>query len=197
MNLEIQYQRLLVRTFFAYFFAVSSSFAASANVPEELSVCFDFSCKSSKVVNLNADEWQRVSSLFLLNSDADEERDRLKDAVATMEQLMGLHTPTYRDIAKNWSKEHAETTLLSGQMDCIDESLNTTTYLRAMESAGLLKFHRILDRAYRKSLFDQHWAAEIEDLQSGQRYVIDSWFKDNGLSPILVKSERWYDLTWF
>ena len=99
MNLGIQHQRLLVRTFFAYFFAVSIAFADLANVPEELSVCFDFSCKSSKMVNLNVDEWQRVSSLFLLNSDADEERDRLKDAVAIMEQLMGLHTPTHRDVA--------------------------------------------------------------------------------------------------
>lgn len=196
-NSDILHQRILARAVLILLCMVSYTSAFSESTPGDLPVCFDFSCKSNEVVNLNADEWQSVTSLFLLNSNATEERKRLKDAVATMEQLVGLYTPTHRDMAKNFSEEHADIASLPGQMDCIDESLNTTTYLRAIESAGLLKFHRILDRAHRKSLFDQHWAAEIEDLQSGQRYVVDSWFKDNGLSPILVKSERWYDLTWF
>jgi hypothetical protein len=166
-------------------------------IPGNISVCFDFSCKTRVSVSLNNEDWQEVYKILESSESALQERDNIKQAIATMEQLVGQYTPTHRDIARNWSEKHQDLAALPGQMDCIDESINTTTYLRLLEQAGLLKFHRVLDRAYRKSLFDQHWAAEVVDIQNGQHYVIDSWFADNGEIPILVKSERWYKLSWF
>ena len=88
-----------------------------------------------------------------------------------------------------------QTSLFPGQLDCIDESINTTRYLELFEQAGLLKFHRVTERAYRRSLFDQHWAAQLQDLKSSRRYVIDSWYGDNGEPPLMVSSERWMDLS--
>ena len=174
-----------------------TSLGNDSAIPDEIPVCFDFSCKSRMTVSLNIEDWRDVYELFEHNESALQERDNIKQAIAVMEYLVGQYTPTHRDIARNWSEKYQELAELPGQMDCIDESINTTTYLRLLEQAGLLKYHRVLDRAYRKSLIDQHWAAEVADIHSGQHYVIDSWFADNGEAPIMVKSERWYKLSWF
>ncbi len=165
--------------------------------PDTVRVCFDFACKSQNEVTLSLADWRRVSNLFLLSGNAKEERARIKDAIALMESLVGQYAPTHRDVGMNWAHEDESLNAISGQMDCIDESINTTTYLREIEKAGFLEYHRVLDRVYRKSLLYQHWAAQVEDIASGQKYVIDSWFKDNGEHPVLVKSERWHDLTLF
>lgn len=165
--------------------------------PSNMEICFDFACKTKNEVSLSIQDWSRVSKLFLLSASAAEERDRMKDAVALMETLVGQYTPTHRDVGRNWSREDESLNSIPGQMDCIDESINTTTYLGEIERAGFLKFHRVLKRVYRKSFPYQHWAAEIEEITTGQKYVIDSWFNDNGEHPVLVTSERWHDVGLF
>ena len=40
----------------------------------------------------------------------------------------------------------------------------------------------------------QHWAAQIEEVATGRRFVYDTGFKDNGRPPIMVSSERWHNL---
>ena len=76
----------------------------------------------------------------------------------------------------------------------LDESLNATRFLTLLETQGLLRYHRVLERAYRRSLVTQHWAAQIEEVATGRRFVYDTWFKDNGRPPIMVSSERWHNL---
>ena len=85
---------------------------------------------------------------------------------------------------------------MTGQMDCIDESINTTTYLTLFEQQGYLRWHRVTDRAYRGSLLDAHWAAQVEQVDNAVKYVIDSWFQDNGMLPYIAKSTEWLDLRW-
>lgn len=171
------------------------SFAAaeSADVPEEFKVCFGFGCKSSQWVRLNEVEWGQVKSLFNQVTDARTERRRIKEAVAMMETLVGQYSPTHRDIGRNWLFSNYKAAPRTGQMDCIDESLNTTTYLKLMENIGVLRYHLVQRRAYRNNFFAQHWAAEILDIATGQNYVVDSWFRDNGELPYLVKGESWYN----
>ena len=159
-------------------------------------VCYNFSCRTTSQVTLSAEEWQSAADLFQAQS-ADDEREQIKLAIARMEQLAGNYLPTHRDIAFNLPKtdDHDHDELFPGQQDCIDESINTMAYLRLFEKTGLLRFHRSLDRAYRRTIWDQHWAAKIEEIESGQRFVIDSWFRDNGEPPYLVTSEQWHDLS--
>ena len=163
---------------------------------QTFNVCYNFSCRASSLVTLNAQEWQSVVEIFDAET-AREEREQIKLAIAKMEHLAGLYSPTHRDVALNLpiTDEETERKMFPGQQDCIDESINTTAYVRMFQQAGLLQFHRPLDRAYRRTVWDQHWAAEIEDMESTQRYVIDSWFRDNGEEPYLVTSESWYDLS--
>jgi hypothetical protein len=157
-------------------------------------VCYDFGCGIRDAVKLSRDDWHTVASWFNPPArDARDERERIRQAVGWMEVIVGRHTPTHLDKARN-DLLPADS---AGQMDCIDESMNTTTYLRLFESQGLLRWHRVLDRAYRKAILDQHWAGQVEELATGRRYVVDSWFADNGHLPFVQAAEEWEKIRYF
>lgn len=157
-------------------------------------VCYDFGCSSKATVNLPLTEWQSVAGWFdkVVETPA-EEREQIRQAVGWMEVLIGRHTPTHVDMAFDLAKniDKRET----GQLDCIDESVNTTVYLKLFESNGFLRHHFVIEEAYRRALFDQHWTAQVREKVSGKRYVVDSWFQPNGYLPVVQDSESWEDIS--
>ncbi len=177
---------------------VLSSFATHAIQNEvnlnAIPVCYDFGCKKQATVALPHDEWESVANWFKpIAADPKAERQQIRHAIGWMEAVIGNHTPTYNDIGQNLSEDAQ----FPGQLDCIDESLNTTTYLKLFEQHGLLKWHRVTERAHRKAVIDQHWSGQIEDNTSGKRYVVDSWFHPNGYLPYVQDAESWTDIPWF
>ncbi|GJL82877.1 MAG: hypothetical protein DHS20C01_25110 [marine bacterium B5-7] len=157
-------------------------------------VCYDFGCKTKDMVQITPEEWREVSGWFTpVAQTSEEERQQIKQAIGWMEVVVGKHTPTYRDTGLDL-QYHGE---FPGQLDCIDESLNTTTYLRLFESQGLFKYHKVHDRAYRRAILDQHWAGQIEDLSTGKRYAVDSWFQRNGILPYMQELTAWEDIPYF
>lgn len=177
-------------------------FAQAADEVSELSfiginsiaVCYNFNCKARSHVSLSQPEWAQVAGWFNpAASNASEEREQIRHAVGWLEELVGRHTPTYRDVAGNLP-ENAQ---MPGQLDCIDESRNTTTYLKLLQTNRLLRFHTVVERAYRRALFDQHWSGQIEERSSGERYVVDSWFQDNGMLPYVQTTSSWKDIPLF
>jgi hypothetical protein len=166
--------------------------------PVKFSVCYDFTCRTEEDVTLSASQWDSVVRIFRAPSTSgSEERLRIQEAIGRMEQVVGFHTPTHRDLPRNYQSKDPALADLPGQMDCIDESINTTTYLELFEKHGLLKRHRVLPRAYRRALLNQHWAGHIEEIETGERFVVDSWFYENGVPPYIVRSEDWHDLSPF
>ncbi|MBX2868026.1 MAG: hypothetical protein KTR18_05100 [Acidiferrobacterales bacterium] len=162
----------------------------------QFEICYDFGCRSQSQIVLSGEEWRSVTGILNASSAA-QERKRMKEAIARMEVLAGHYSPIHQDLAMNLPIHDVakDARQYSGQLDCIDESINTTRFLNLFSQQGLLRFHDVLDRAYRRSFIRQHWAAQIEDRQTGKRYVIDSWFENNGEPPVLVSSERWHDLS--
>ncbi len=153
-----------------------------------LTVCFDFGCKTRQEVYVHTPEWRAVAEHLSASQNAADERDRVATAVAFMEQIVGALTPTGRDRGGN----DFEGDDWTGQMDCIDESTNTTSYLNLFQERGLLKWHRVKDPVYRAPrIFDQHWAAQIEHTATGRHYAVDSWYKDNGQRPYVQMVEAW------
>ena len=78
-------------------------------------------------------------------------------------------------------------------MDCVDESNNTLAFLRFLESEGRLKFHKPVRIGSRGLLFDgryPHKTAVVVD-KNKTKWVIDSWKKDGGLPPQIVKYSKW------
>ena len=108
---------------------------------------------------------------------------------------MNLPVVVEHETGKKERTPTASASLFPGQLDCIDESLNTTRYLVLFEQAGPAQVHQVGKRVYRRSILNQHWAAQVIDTTTSKRYVIDSWFEDNGEQPVLVSSERWHDLS--
>ncbi len=162
---------------------------------EAIPVCYDFSCKSRTVVRLTDEEWKSVTRWFNPTAEtAYQERRQIRQAIGWMEVLVGRYTPTHRDIALSLPPEDEFRHLFPGQQDCIDESVNTTVYLDLLEQDGLLAHHEVMEPAYRQSLFDQHWASQIRERETGEQYVVDSWFHPNGHVPIIQHSDKWLDL---
>ncbi len=136
----------------------------------------------------NRSHWKTIEEHFSASiSSPMQERLAIAKAVAEIERVVGSMTGTGQDRGGN-----IEGADLPGQMDCIDESINTTTYLRAFERRGLFRWHTVGERAYRRPyVFDQHWSATIKIVGGEQLWAVDSWFLNNGKQPFIQALEDW------
>ena len=73
------------------------------------------------------------------------------------------------------------------------ENCSAETYLRMLEKQGYLHHHRVAERATRFGIFvgAPHTTAVIQENNSQTLYAVDSWFFDNGESPVIVKLTEW------
>ena len=141
-------------------------------------------------------QWADIGELFIPKAPTPaQERDQIAKAIGAMESLIGLHTPTHKDLAFGLPKDDNIDHLFPGQLDCIDEAINTTTYLRLFEQSGFLSHHKVIEQAYRRSMFTQHWAGQIQEITSGKSWAVDSWFRPNGHAAIIQESTAWKDLS--
>jgi hypothetical protein len=161
---------------------------AGEQVAPSFRVCFNYDCNRTREVRLSPGEWQVVVNQFRPAArSAAEERDMIRRAIAVLEHIAGTQTPTHRDRGGNAIPENNH-----GQMDCIDESTNTSSYLSRLEAHGLLRWHRVAERAYRAPYWiDVHWAGQIVEIATQDRYVVDSWFLDNGELPYVQALNDW------
>ena len=161
----------------------------SEPVPDAFSVCFNHSCYTVETHSITRQQWQRfITPLEIPGESAEKERDAIARAIAVMEEIVGPKTGSGQDLGGNL-RGFGKT----GQMDCIDESTNTTTYLYMLEQAGYLKWHTLVDSSTRFGIFVgmPHTTAVIEDNDTHIRYAVDSWFFDNGMPPVIVKLSAW------
>jgi hypothetical protein len=156
-------------------------------------VCFHHGCESVERVSLTDEHWSRLVRHFTpAAQSAADEREQIRRAIAEMEQITGELAGTSGDIAGDL----ASFGTLEPQMDCIDESSNTTTYLTLFEQSQLLRWHTVEPRATRGYLFVggwPHYTALVRDRHTGDQWVIDSWFRDNGELPDVVSLDIWKD----
>jgi len=156
--------------------------------PDRFTICYHGSCDEIAEVNLSTDQWLSIRSIFSDNNNARQERENIGRAVARMETIVGKITGTHVDKAGVFAHLGEE-----GQLDCIDESTNTSFYIIMMINDGLIRWHTIEDRETRGYfLFGwPHTTAVIRDTQSAQKYAVDSWFLDNGYPPYILPLEQW------
>jgi hypothetical protein len=110
-----------------------------------------------------------------------------------MENIIGAKTGTASDRGGTFGNS-----AIPGQLDCNDESTNSTTYMKLMLQAGLIRFHEILDTKTRSFFYNgwPHTTAAISEKPSGQSpgkaYAVDSWFYDNGKPAVIIPLELWH-----
>lgn len=159
----------------------------NANIsPAHLPICYNYGCSVIDVIQVSDLTWEKIRFLFPKEQSAAAERQAIRAAVAMLEQEAALHTPVGIDRGKNYNDVGA------GSQDCLDESTNTTHFLLLLQNASLLQWHSVTSRAYRAHVFlDQHYAAQIIHTTTGQRYIVDSWYLDNGNKPYVQTYRRW------
>jgi len=156
-------------------------------------ICTGGGCAEIKQVALTNDEWKVVTAIFEDQnpnnaSDAPLERKHIAEAIGALERVVGAKTGTSTDRAGTFDNSR-----YPGQLDCNDEAINSTTYMRLMYQHGLIKLHAIESMGTRSYfLFGwPHSTAVIHELASGERYAVDSWFYDNGMPATIVPFAAW------
>ena len=155
--------------------------------PTRLPVCYGHGCKWRGYAHLEDQEWNQIRDLFGLPPlDAAEERRRIAQAIALLETVAGEQIGTREDRRGTFGKEN------SGryQLDCVDESLNTTSYLHMLKAEGFLKFHQLRGPDGRFTGWP-HTTAAIFEISTGEGYAVDSWFYDNGTPPVIIPLTLW------
>lgn len=155
-------------------------------------VCRDYGCSVTMPVSLSDAEWGEVRNVFMpAPANAAEERERIREAVALIERMVGPKAGTANDEAG----AVIVTTNKRGQLDCIDEAYNTSNYLRFMHEDNLIDWHDIGEPARRGYIINRwpHNTATVIEHGSGASYAIDSWFGPNGALPDVVPLEDWRD----
>jgi hypothetical protein len=153
--------------------------------------CHGFNCSETSRAALNGDAWRRVAAAFLPRAkDAQTERRQIAHGVALIQLLVGQQTGTD---AHQWT--HRDKAILPNfgdptQLDCIDEAVNTWTYLTLMERGGLLHFHRVAKLSNAISLTDPRNTAVLQEI-GGQYFAIDPSLVDVGVPPPIIPLESW------
>jgi len=160
--------------------------------PERFSICHGHGCRLVSDVSLSDLEWHKVGALFAEPAaSADIERARIAMATAILEEATGRQTGTSVDTAGTFNA-------ISGnaQLDCVDETSNTSVYLTLLAKAGYLKWHKLKGWAGRGILIDGSWphqTAVVVEIKTGKAFVVDTWFEDNGRPAHVVSLESWRD----
>lgn len=154
----------------------------------ELSVCSGSGCAVRSPVRLGGGDWSKVDAVFgVPPSNPAEERRRIGLAIGIIEILVGPQAGTQRDLGRNASAQDQ-----SEQLDCVDEAVNTTTYLRLIAERGLLRWHEVALPANRLlDLVEAHNTAVVTDTTTGIAYAVDSWFYDNGAPAMVLPLVTW------
>ena len=175
-------KQLFQHLFVVALLAPNLSFSA-----ESFDVCTNYHCKTSQQVSLTTSQWQTLRNFFTIDQNARQERENIRKAIAYMEQEVGQVTGTWQDLGENYNGSD-----LPGQLDCISESRNTTTYLQLMQAANLLQYHTVQPRKRRAAwIFDVHWTAVIQEKATNELFAVDSWYLDNGQPPYIQPLAQW------
>jgi hypothetical protein len=153
--------------------------------------CGGYGCKDPHMVSFTDAQWAEVARLFdPPPPTAAAERAAITQAVGRLEAMAGAQAGTGAD--RGGTLLHVFT---PGQLDCFSEAANTTNFLGLMQRAGLLRHHAIDPVEMRGMPYGRgigtHATAVVRETASGQRYVIDSWFYDNGTPAAVAPVEDW------
>lgn len=186
------------------FFVFASSGAAADEI---ISVCYNYGCTNEAIVQFSEQQLSTLEQKLKATKSADEERKTLATVIGYMYWLAGQQTPVYADKGGNIEDE-----AVNGAMDCIDHSTTTTRFFKMLDRRKLLRYHSIKDVVRRsRFLLFEHYSAMIEERPhpflgtqeydralilwaetKSDRYVVDSWFHDNGKPAVILPLDDWF-----
>jgi hypothetical protein len=169
-------------------------YARANPTPASFTECHGFGCAEVSDVSLNAHQWRQVAAVFHPRAaNAEAERRQIAHAVALMQRLAGAQTGT---AVHQWTHENLLIKPNFGdntQLDCIDEAVNTWTYMTMMERDHLFRFHRVTELAYAGLPTDTNPrnAAVVQEKATGAHFVIDPSLVDFAVPPPVIPLKVW------
>ncbi|MCB1383760.1 MAG: hypothetical protein KDJ73_12695 [Notoacmeibacter sp.] len=156
---------------------------------KDLPVCHGYGCTFSKPLPLTAADEEKLAAIMAPGAASPEaERTALASAIAYLET---------RSVAVLGVRDFAKAALTgagrAGQMDCIDESTNSTTFLRHLEAKNLLRHHSVEKPTSRGIMIDgryPHWTAVLKAADGG-KWAVDSWYEPGGGKPDVMPLGEW------
>ncbi len=157
---------------------------------DKFTLCHGYGCSYKTITNFTDSEWRAVRQIFKRPAKTPEgERIKIAQAIALMEKQMGAAIGTDKDLPKAPLMRQS-----TKELDCIDETINTTTYLNFLEQEDLLKFHSVGDPVYKGYMLNgvyPHNSASIKEVETGDIYVVDSYIFANGEEPNIRRLDSW------
>jgi hypothetical protein len=157
--------------------------------PQHLRLCHGYACRFVTPVALSSEEWGGIRrTLDSPAANAAAEREQVGRAVAQLTLVAGKHA----GLAVRQRRELINRSDPS-QLDCVDETVNSTSYLMLLSRAGLLRWHRVGAPAHRGTLItlDVANTPVLIETASGRSFAVDTAFADPGLPPYIVPIETW------
>jgi hypothetical protein len=162
-----------------------------AETPASLQYCHGFGCKLGTSIHFSAMQMTALRDIVRAGKASPEaERRALGKADQWFERVAGAATGTSGDRPKGAFLDAFDPT----QLDCVDESTNTTTLLRLIESRGWLSHHKVgrpKSRGFLVDLRYPHNTATVIERESGEAWAIDSWIPANARFPDIMPLSEW------
>ena len=165
----------------------------SAGADEKVKVCFNYGCLAQAEVVFSNAQLSDLAQLMRSARTAEEERQAIGEAIGRLLGWAGQQSPIAADRGGNYLDD-----AIYGRMDCIDHATTTTRLLSMMERHGMLRFHRLDEPVLRRRfLLFEHYSALIKEVSGDSsevdagRYVVDSWFFDNGQPAAVMPLASW------
>lgn len=164
--------------------------AGSSTADESVPICHAYGCLVETEIIFSESILREIDQILFVTVDAENERKILGDVIGRMYAIGGEQSNIRNDKGGNYADAN-----ISGKMDCIDHSISTTRLLKLLEARGNLRWHRVLDSdvRYFAFVFPAHYSAVIEEKTDGEaaRFVVDSWFVDNGQPAVILPLDEW------
>lgn len=156
-----------------------------------VTICHGYGCRLQTPVALGSRDRATMARLMASGRrSAAAERQAVARVVAWFDKRIGPEAGTAGRVAR----AGLETIEDPGQMDCVDASRNTTSVLRMLEQAKLLRFHDVGAPVARGALIDGRWphaTAVLREKKDKGAWSVDLWVKAYGERPEIKPLDVW------
>jgi hypothetical protein len=153
--------------------------------------CHGYGCVRRKAISVDGAWLNQASALLRAGGGSPEaERRALAQVVGTYTAYISANLGGKPDIPGS----PPQLSNVHGQMDCLDETANTTSLLLVLQNSGLLTYHRVEQPVSRGFFFDgryPHFTATIAEKRTGKGWAVDPWKRAPGQRPDILPLVQW------
>ena len=180
------------------------SYTPKGQTIENFMVCHRFGCNERTPIELSEKDWLPIQKILKGKpSSAEQERKDIAKAISKMEEVVLSISGLPGDGPRAHTFENDR-----GQMDCLDETVNTSLALQFFDQADLLDYHEVYDPIHRGYFIDGRWphnSAAIYEKVSDDKtsnannsrksskkiFAVDSYYTGSGGEVYIVPLDEW------